>query len=99
MDIHIPHEFFEKASRWHELKRLERREIGQELRRLGLSYGEIMQVIPVTKGTLSGWCQAIPLTDEQIERIGSRGWRSAAAQEKAAAARRQANIPVRQNVL
>ena len=32
---------YESASRW------DRRELGRDLRRLGLSYGEIMELIPV----------------------------------------------------
>jgi hypothetical protein len=66
----------ERIRRWHELKRWERREIGQTLRRMGLSYREISAVLPVTKGTLSGWCRDIPLRDERRgELLGKRGGR------------------------
>lgn len=46
----LPRGLLARASRWEELKRWERRELGQELRRLGLSYSEIAEVIPVAKG-------------------------------------------------
>lgn len=57
----VPRALTERAVRWDELKRWERREIGQELRRLGLSYAEIREMIPVPPGTLSGWCRDIEL--------------------------------------
>jgi len=40
-------------TRWDILKRWERPELGQNLRRLGFSYREIAAVVPVAKGTLS----------------------------------------------
>jgi hypothetical protein len=89
MDIDIPDEFFEKAARWNDLKRWEQREMGQQLRVLGLTYAEIRDVIPVPKGTLSHWCRDLDLPPEQIEAIKERGWRSAAAQDKAAIARKE----------
>ena len=48
--------------RWDELKRWERRDVGQALRRLGFSYREIGSVIPVGKATLSLWCRDIVLS-------------------------------------
>ncbi len=57
---------FVKLSRW------ERVELGRDLRRLGLSYGEIMELIPVPKGTLAGWCREIELSDEQVSAIKTR---------------------------
>jgi hypothetical protein len=65
----VPEELLAKAQRWEELKRWERRELGQALRQLGLSYREIREIIPVPRGTLSGWCRDIELTPEQAERI------------------------------
>lgn len=59
----------ERAARWAELKQWERRELGQELRRLGLSYREIREIIPAPKGTLSGWCRDIVLTPDQQARL------------------------------
>lgn len=50
-------EQLDAIARWAELKRWAKKELGQDLRRLGLSYGEISAVIPVSKGTLSGWCR------------------------------------------
>ena len=54
------------ASRW------ERAELGRDLRRLGLSYGEIIDLIPVKKSTLATWCRDVRLTEEQIEAIRGR---------------------------
>lgn len=56
-------------ARWDALKRWERRELGQSLRALGLSYREIQSLIPVAKGTLSIWCRDVPLTTDQQERL------------------------------
>lgn len=36
---------------------------------MGLSYREIAAVIPVHKGTLSGWCADLELTPDQLERL------------------------------
>lgn len=65
----VPEALRARASRWADLKRWERRELGQELRRLGLSYREIAAIIPVEKGTLSGWCRDIELGSEQVIRL------------------------------
>jgi transposase len=65
-------ELLEQAARWVDLKRWERRELAQELRRLGLSYREIADVIPVSKATLSGWCADIELTAEQAQRLSEK---------------------------
>jgi hypothetical protein len=65
----IPDELRERAGRWSELKRWERREVGQELRRLGLSYNEIARIIPVSKGTLSGWCRDLELPFDLRQRL------------------------------
>lgn len=69
-------ELVEKVCGWPELKRWERKEIGQTLRRMGFSYREIAALIPVSKGTLSGWCRDIPLREERRgELLGKRGRR------------------------
>ena len=57
---------FETLTRW------ERSELGRDLRRLGLSYGEIMDLIPVKKSTLATWCRDVELTNEQIAAIKKR---------------------------
>jgi hypothetical protein len=52
-------EFRSRIEEWDGLSRWERSELGKDLRRLGLSYGEIMDLIPVKKSTLatrSGRC-------------------------------------------
>ena len=40
-----------------------------ELRKKGLSYGEIKKEIPVAKSTLSLWLKAVPLTPKQREKL------------------------------
>jgi hypothetical protein len=65
----IPDELRARAAGWSELKRWERRELGQELRRVGLSYTEIRQLIPVPTGTLSQWCRDVLLDDELRARL------------------------------
>jgi hypothetical protein len=60
------------ASRWRDLSPWERAELGRSLRNLGWSYGEIMEVIPVAKSTLSNWCRDIPITPEQAQAILAR---------------------------
>ena len=69
-------EFRARIEEWDGLSRWERSELGKDLRRLGLSYGEIMDLIPVKKSTLATWCRDVRLTDEQVrairERTGSR---------------------------
>jgi hypothetical protein len=68
--------FRDRIDSWDSLSRWERSELGRELRRLGLSYGEIMGLIPVKKSTLATWCREVKLTEEQFqairERTGSR---------------------------
>ena len=91
-----------RATEWEDLTRWERAELGRSLRRLGWTYSEIRELIPVPKGTLSGWCSGIELSEEQIagikERTGSqrgvprdtqRRWR-----ERKDAIRREAEIEV-----
>lgn len=68
----VPASLLARASLWEQLKRWERRELGQELRRLGLSYSEIADVIPVAKGTLSGWCRDIELAHEQEAQLAAK---------------------------
>ena len=41
----------------------------QKLRRKGLSYSEIQRIINVPKGTLSGWCRDVALTEKQALRL------------------------------
>ena len=57
---------------WKSLTRWERAELGRKLRREGWTYGEIMEVLPVGKGTLAGWCKDIRLSPDQIEEIKAR---------------------------
>jgi hypothetical protein len=68
----LPPDLVDRIRGWDGLKRWERKEIGQTLRRMGLSYKEISAVIPVHKGTLSGWCRDLEVPDAQRARIGTR---------------------------
>ncbi|HSK97457.1 MAG TPA: hypothetical protein VK891_12635, partial [Euzebyales bacterium] len=60
------------AERWPQLSPWERAELGRALRKLGWTYGEIRELIPVPKGTLAGWCRDIVLTAEQVAAIRAR---------------------------
>jgi hypothetical protein len=62
-------DFLERVRTYQSLSRRDRAELGRELRRLGLSYGEIMELIPVKKSTLATWCRDVELTPEQIHQI------------------------------
>ncbi len=68
----LPPEAGALAERWNHLSRWERAELSRDLRRLGWFYGEIIALIPVGKGTLSGWCREIRLTQDQIKAIKAR---------------------------
>ncbi|MEN8114767.1 MAG: hypothetical protein ABFS21_10310 [Actinomycetota bacterium] len=68
----VPQALLDQAAEWDELHRWERSELGKALRRLGLTYGEIREIIPVPKGTLSHWCRGIDLTADQIVAIYQR---------------------------
>ncbi len=68
----VPPQLIERAGEWDELHRWERSELGKKLRRLGLTQGEIRELIPVPKATLSYWCREINLTEDQIEAIRAR---------------------------
>ena len=62
----------ERVGAYEELSRWEKSELGRDLRRLGLSYGEIMELIPVRKSTLATWCRDVRLTTYQVEAIRER---------------------------
>jgi len=68
----VSQELIDRAGDWEELHRWERSELGKALRRLGLTYGEIRELIPVPKATLSNWCREIHLTSEQVVDIKNR---------------------------
>jgi len=65
-------EVMQAANNWDSLTRWERAELGRTLRRAGWTYGEIMDLLPVGKGTLAGWCKGIRLSEDQIEAIKAR---------------------------
>ncbi len=62
----------ERVENWESFSRWEKSELGKDLRRLGFSYGEIMELVPVKKSTLATWCRDVALTDEQIAAIKER---------------------------
>jgi hypothetical protein len=68
----VPRELLDLADEWDELHRWERSQLGKALRRLGLTYGEIREIIPVPKGTLSYRCREIDLSDTQVLAICDR---------------------------
>ncbi len=49
--------------------KLEEKIIAQKLRKQGLSYGQILKKIKVSKDTLSRWCRDISLTEEQKQKL------------------------------
>jgi hypothetical protein len=49
--------------------KLEEKMKAQELRKQGLSYGNIMQQIHVSKDTISRWCRDIELTEDQKRKL------------------------------
>jgi hypothetical protein len=53
------------------LKRWERKDLVQSLRRQGLSYREILSEVPFTlaRSTISSWCKEIELTPKQLDRL------------------------------
>ena len=91
----IPSSFLERAALWPSLKRWERHELAQDLRRLGLSYREIGAVIPATKGSLSAWCRDVMLSPDQHARLAST--RPAAETRIRVGARRRAEAIARRN--
>lgn len=62
----------ERVRKYEALSRWERQELGKDLRRQGLSYGEIMEMIPVKKSTLATWCREIRLSEEQALEVKAR---------------------------
>ena len=67
-----PRHLLDLADQWEDLKGSDRAKLGRALRRLGWIYGEIREVRPVAKGTLSGWCGSIRLSTAQIAAIKKR---------------------------
>jgi hypothetical protein len=72
MRPHAPPDLLAGAERWDRLSAWERAELGRALRRLGWTYGEIRELVPVPKGTLAGWCREVTLSAEQIAAIRAR---------------------------
>jgi hypothetical protein len=70
--MEIPSSLTARVAEWDRLSRWERSEVGRDLRRLGLSYGEIREQIDVKKSTLATWCRDIALTENQKQEILAR---------------------------
>jgi len=70
--MEIPNALRQESDRFSSLGGWDRAELGRALRRLGLSYGEIMELIPVPKGTLAGWCREVWLSKSQAAAIKQR---------------------------
>ena len=68
----IPDAVLARASTWDDLHPWERRRLGVQLRRLGLTHGEIRSIIPVPKSTLQGWLRDVELSSQQIAAIRRR---------------------------
>jgi hypothetical protein len=69
-------ELMSRIEAWDRSSRWDRSELGKDLRRLGLSYGEIMELIPMKKSTLATWCREVKLSDEQYAAIKERTYGS-----------------------
>ena len=69
--MELGNEFRARIEEWDGLSRWERSELGKDVRRVGLSYGEIMDLIPVKKSTLATWFRDVRLTQEQWAAIKS----------------------------
>ena len=67
MKPEVPPRLLDRAAEWDDLHRWEHCELGKALRRLGLTYGDVQEIISVPKSTLSNWCRQILLTPDQIE--------------------------------
>jgi hypothetical protein len=93
----VPDELLARCQQWSELKRWARRELGQELRRLGLSYREIASLVSVSRSTLSGWCRDIELSADQRARLAQMRPSAIALREKAA--RRRASAVARHEAI
>lgn len=72
MKPNLPAQLRQAVAGWDRLSRWERSELGRAVRRLGWSHGEIMELIPVPKGTLANWCRDIRLSEQQIQEIAGR---------------------------
>ncbi|MEX1038227.1 MAG: hypothetical protein WDZ96_05160 [Acidimicrobiia bacterium] len=70
--MELEENLLKRVRSWDKLSRWEKSELGRDLRTVGMSYGEIMDLIPVKKSTLATWCRDVRLTTEQIEGIKAR---------------------------
>jgi len=87
-----PPELLADVARWSLLSRPERAGVGRALRRLGWSYREIREIVPVPRSTLAGWCRDIALTDAQVAAIRERTSGSGRGTPRDTQRRRRAQI-------
>jgi len=65
------------------MARLEDRVKAVNLRKQGMSYSQIRQILKVSKSTLSYWLREFPLTEGKIRELQYKGWKkSEASREK-----------------
>ncbi len=55
------------------MAKIKEKEQSVDLRKQGMSIGEIAKKLVVSKSTVSGWCRDISLSNEAIERISKKG--------------------------
>ncbi len=70
--MELENTILKRVQGWDNLSRWEKSELGRDLRRAGLSYGEIMARIEVKKSTLANWCRDVRLSAGQFKAIKSR---------------------------
>jgi hypothetical protein len=70
--MELEEHILERVGNWDRLSRWEKSGLGRDMRRAGLSYGEIMEMIDVKKSTLATWCRDVRLGPEQIAAIKDR---------------------------
>ncbi len=56
--------------------KFEQRQKAQELRRQGLSFREILKIVPVSKSSLSLWLRFLPLNEEETRQLEDRAKRN-----------------------
>ncbi|MCX6806826.1 MAG: hypothetical protein NT135_01750 [Candidatus Berkelbacteria bacterium] len=79
--------------------KLEEKQLAQQLRRKGLSYGEIQKKVHISKDSLSRWCRDIILTAQHMERLQKRKLKGAERGRIIGAKRQQQNRIKRINSL
>jgi hypothetical protein len=87
--MEIPGGLLRLAADWSHLKWWQRRQLAQELRRLGLSLPQISLVIPASRGTLTDWCREVELTPDEEARLAAHDARQLGRRRAGAKLRKQ----------